>query len=157
MSLIDDLSFSFGSKLPLLLQTEAAECGLACLGMVAGYFGHRTDLATLRRRFSVSLKGATLGNLAHIAHELDLATRPVKLDLDDLAELRLPCLLHWNFNHFVVLKEVGAKSVTIHDPAAGVRKHLRRDVLELTDDVVAAEGVDAGAPVARGGLLDPDG
>ena len=63
MSLFDDVSFGFGSKLPLLLQTEATECGLACLGMVAGFHGYRTDLASLCGRFPVSLKGATLAQL----------------------------------------------------------------------------------------------
>jgi ATP-binding cassette, subfamily B, bacterial CvaB/MchF/RaxB len=122
MPFLDELSFGFGAKLPLMLQTEATECGLACLGMVAGFHGHRTDLASLRRLFAVSLKGATLANLIQVAHKVELATRPIKLDLDSLAELKLPCILHWNFNHFVVLKEVSPKSVTIHDPAFGIRK-----------------------------------
>jgi ATP-binding cassette subfamily B protein RaxB len=122
MSSLDELSFGFGAKLPLILQTEATECGLACLGMVAGFHGHRTDLASLRRQFSVSLKGATLANLIQFANKLKLATRPLKLDLENLTELKLPCILHWNFNHFVVLKEVGPKGVTIHDPAFGIRK-----------------------------------
>ncbi|MDQ5889259.1 MAG: ATP-binding cassette, subfamily bacterial CvaB/MchF/RaxB [Pseudomonadota bacterium] len=121
MSLFDDVSFGFGSKLPLLLQTEATECGLACLGMVAGFHGYRTDLASLRGRFPVSLKGATLAQLMHIARQMDLGTRALKLELEDLGQLRLPCVLHWNFNHFVVLKQVSGKGVTIHDPAMGVR------------------------------------
>lgn len=118
---IDKLSFSFGPAVPVILQTEATECGLACLAMAAGYYGYRTDLMSLRSRFPVSLKGATLGGLIQIAGQLDLSTRPLKLDLDHLSELRLPCILHWNFNHFVVLKTVSAKTVTIHDPAEGVR------------------------------------
>ena len=122
MSFLDRLSFGVGSQLPLILQTEATECGLACLGMVASYHGYRTDLASLRRKFSISLKGVTLSGLMQIAHRLELATRPLKLDLDHLSQLKLPCVLHWNFNHFVVLKEVGIKSVTIHDPAFGIRK-----------------------------------
>lgn len=122
MSILDQLSFGFGRRLPLILQTEATECGLACLGMVAGYHGYRTDLASLRRRFSISLKGATFAYLIQIANRLELATRPLKLELDDLRQLKLPCILHWNFNHFVVLKHVGATSVTIHDPASGMRK-----------------------------------
>jgi ATP-binding cassette subfamily B protein RaxB len=89
--------------------------------MVAGYHGYHTDLVSLRRRFTVSLKGATLAGLIHVAGELRLGTRPLKLDLDDLGKLRCPCILHWNFNHFVVLKEVNAKTVTIHDPAFGLR------------------------------------
>lgn len=121
MSLFDELSFGFAPSLPLILQTEATECGLACLAMVAGYHGYRTDLMGLRNRFSVSLKGATLGRLIQIAGQLDLNTRPLKLDLENLSKLRIPCILHWNFNHFVVLRSVEKKRVTIHDPAEGVR------------------------------------
>ena len=138
MSVLDEISFGFGRKLPLILQTEATECGLACLGMVAGFHGYRTDLATLRRQFSVSLKGATLADLVNNADQLRLATRAVKLRLSDLNSLQLPCILHWNFNHFVVLKEVGAKTVTIHDPAVGRRK-LSRKALSASFTGVALE------------------
>ena len=120
--MLNRLSFGLAPTLSLMLQTEATECGLACLGMLAGYYGYRTDLATLRRRFPVSLKGSTLRDLIAIAGQLELATRPLKLDLGDLAQLKLPCILHWNFNHFVVLQEVGPRSVTIYDPAFGIRK-----------------------------------
>ncbi|WP_304359198.1 peptidase domain-containing ABC transporter [Collimonas fungivorans] len=122
MTMLNRLSFGLAPTLPLMLQTEATECGLACLGMLAGYYGYRTDLATLRRRFPISLKGSTLRDLIAIAGQLELATRPLKLDLNDLAQLKLPCILHWNFNHFVVLQEVGPRSVTICDPAFGIRK-----------------------------------
>ncbi len=121
MSFIDKISFGFRKKLPLLLQTEAAECGLACLGMIAGFHGFKTDLASLRQRFPISLKGATLAHLIQIANRLQLTTRPLKLDLEHLTQLKLPCVLHWNFNHFVVLHAVGPKSIEIHDPAFGER------------------------------------
>lgn len=120
--MLDRLAFGFNATLPLMLQTEATECGLACLGMVAGYHGYRTDLASLRRRFQVSLKGSTLRDLIAIAEQLELASRPLKLDLSDLGQLKLPCVLHWNFNHFVVLQEVGLRHVTVYDPAFGIRK-----------------------------------
>lgn len=122
MSFLENLSFGLRRKLPQILQTEATECGLASIAMIAGYHGLRTDLATLRRLFLVSIKGSTLGHLMQIAQALNLATRPIKLDLEDLPQLRLPCILHWNFNHFVVLKEVDRNTVIIHDPAFGVRK-----------------------------------
>ncbi len=121
MSLIDQIAFGLGPRLPLILQTEATECGLACLAMVAARHGHHNDLASLRQRFPVSLKGATLANLMQIAGQLHLGHRPLKLDLEHLDQLKLPAILHWNFNHFVVLKEVAPGSVTIHDPARGVR------------------------------------
>lgn len=120
MRLADDLFFS-RSRLPLLLQTEAAECGLACLGMVAGYHGYRTNMLALRRRFFISLKGTNLATLLGIAEQLQLSPRPVKLELEDLGELQLPCILHWNLNHFVVLKSVSASGVIIHDPARGAQ------------------------------------
>jgi ATP-binding cassette subfamily B protein RaxB len=126
-------------SLPILLQTEAAECGLACLGMVASYWGHRVDLANLRRRFSVSLKGATLRSLITMAQALALQARPLKLELDQLAQLKLPCILHWDLNHFVVLKSVTASHALVHDPAVGLRrlplaecgKHFSGVALEL--------------------------
>jgi ATP-binding cassette subfamily B protein RaxB len=60
MSIAARLRFGFWRKLPVLLQTEAAECGIACLAMIASYHGHAVDVATLRRRFAVSMRGATL-------------------------------------------------------------------------------------------------
>ncbi|WP_322015529.1 peptidase domain-containing ABC transporter [Paraburkholderia sp. J12] len=120
--MIENLSFGFGPKLPLLLQTEATECGLTCLGMVASYYGYRIDLPTLRRRFPISLKGATLAHLIRIAGDLKLVTRPLKLELGHLNQLKLPCILHWDLNHFVVLQEVGPRAITIYDPARGIRK-----------------------------------
>ncbi|WP_246794229.1 peptidase domain-containing ABC transporter [Burkholderia perseverans] len=122
MSLLDRLSFGLGSRLPMILQTEAAECGLACLAMIASYHGHHVDLPVLRSRFSVSLKGINLRQIIEFSQRLDLGTRALRLDLGQLAQLRLPCILHWNFNHFVVLKEVTGKHAVIHDPAQGIRR-----------------------------------
>jgi len=107
---------------PMLLQAEAAECGLACLAMIASRWGHRIDVSGMRRRFSVSLKGVTLRSLIAMAGELSLQARPLKLDLAHLGELRLPCILHWDMNHFVVLERVRRSHVVIHDPAMGVRR-----------------------------------
>jgi ATP-binding cassette subfamily B protein RaxB len=115
-------SFWRRNRLPLILQTEAAECGLACLCMVASHFGHRLDLASLRARFSVSLKGATLKGVMNMAQGLALQTRPLKLDIDKLPQLKTPCILHWDMNHFVVLKSVSATHAIVHDPAVGVRR-----------------------------------
>lgn len=121
MSILNTLSWGWTRTLPALLQTEATECGLACLAMVAGFHRHQIDLMTLRRQFPISLKGATLSDVMQIAQKLNMVTRPLKLDLHDLNQLKLPCLLHWNFNHFVVLKEVRTNEVLIHDPAIGAR------------------------------------
>ena len=106
----------------MFLQTEAAECGLASIGMIAWFHGHRIDLAGLRRRFTVSLKGATLAYLMQVAGRLHLAPRPLRLELEEIPRLRAPCILHWNLNHFVVLESADARGIVIHDPAFGVRK-----------------------------------
>jgi ATP-binding cassette subfamily B protein RaxB len=120
--LLEDLNFGWQARVPMILQTEASECGLASLAMIAQYFGYRADLLHLRRRFGMSLKGATLKDLIRVADQIGLACRPLRLELSELAQLRLPCILHWDLNHFVVLKSVGPKSVVIHDPAVGLRR-----------------------------------
>jgi ATP-binding cassette, subfamily B, bacterial CvaB/MchF/RaxB len=121
MNPLNALRFGWRRRLPMMLQTQAAECGLACVGMIANYFGHEIDLASLRRRFTTSLKGATLNDVMLIAYRLGLASRALRLDLEELNQLRRPCILHWEMNHFVVLKSVSRDKITIHDPARGIR------------------------------------
>ncbi|MGE5865762.1 MAG: peptidase domain-containing ABC transporter [Rhizobacter sp.] len=121
--MLDSLKFGFTRRrVPLVLQTEAAECGLASLAMVAWHFGLRIDLPTLRERFSLSAKGATLADLVRIAGLLELNARPLRAELEHLSMLQLPCVLHWDLNHFVVLTEVRGQVAVIHDPARGVRR-----------------------------------
>ncbi len=123
MSPLDALQMGWRARLPMVLQTEAAECGLACLAMIVGYHGSGVGLAELRRRFGMSQKGATLKDLVRAADALRLAARPLRLELHELPRLATPCVLHWDLNHFVVLRSVGRKSLVIHDPGEGVR-HL---------------------------------
>lgn len=110
-----------------ILQSEASECGLACIAMIASHHGYQTELQELRKRFSISLKGATLAQLMRHATSLHFSSRPLRLEIDELSQLALPCILHWNLNHFVVLTKV-KKSINgnliayIVDPAIGVRK-----------------------------------
>lgn len=111
-----------GPGVPLVLQTETAECGLACLAMVAGFHGHTLDLPILRRRFPISLKGMNLAQLMHVARRLGLSCRPVRMELGDLRNLRLPAILHWDLNHYVVLVSISSNAALIHDPAAGTLK-----------------------------------
>lgn len=103
-------------------QSEAAECGLACMAMVANYHGHQLDLTTLRNRYRVSFKGANLQQLMLLGNQLGLAGRALKLELEDLDKLKTPCVLHWEMNHFVVLKKVHRGAITILDPAQGERR-----------------------------------
>jgi len=122
-----------------LMQTEAAECGLACLAMVAGFYGHKTDLPGLRRRFNISLKGARLERLIQIARVMGFDVRPMRTEIDYLADLDGPCILHWDLSHFVVLERVVRGTAIIHDPARGtvrmptakVGKHFTGVLLEI--------------------------
>jgi ATP-binding cassette, subfamily B, bacterial CvaB/MchF/RaxB len=123
-------------RTPLVLQTEAAECGLACLAMIAGRFGHRVDLPALRRRYNVGVRGTTLHDLVRIASTMRLATRALRADLPHLRRLQLPCILHWDHSHFVVLTGVGRRRMIIHDPAVGRRSVPVREVSRRFTGVV---------------------
>lgn len=108
---------------PCIQQAEAAECGLACLAMVASFHGHEIDLGTLRRRHPVTLKGMTLYGLVELAERMNLAGRALRLEPAQLATLRLPAILHWDMTHFVVLVRcLSGGRVLVHDPALGERR-----------------------------------
>ena len=130
--LIDSLRIALAmrSRVPVVLQTEAAECGLACLAMVLGHFGVRTDLLALRQRHAVSMSGLSLGALVTVAAAEHLASRALRLEVDELVQLRRPCILHWDLSHFVVLKEADARGAVILDPARGERRVSRRELSE---------------------------
>ena len=123
-----------------VLQSESSECGLASLAMVANRHGQKLSLRDLRQRFPLSLKGANLSRLVTVAGQLGFQCRPLRLDLEELNQLKTPCILHWDLNHFVVLAKVGKKRVTILDPAFGKRElsyaevsdHFTGVALELT-------------------------
>jgi len=116
--------------LPMIRQSGATECGLACIVMIARYFGVGADLIELRRRYPPSLSGVTLRYITKICDSLHLTTRAVSCRASELDQLRLPCLLHWQFNHFVVLKRARPGRFTIHDPACGV---VARSYKEVSD------------------------
>lgn len=108
-------------RLPDIQASEAAECGLACLAMIAGFHGHEVDLNGLRQRFALSMSGASLRTIINIAESLGFTSRALKVaDIDDLRHVKAPAILHWNLNHFVVLKAIRGDRAIIHDPARGV-------------------------------------
>ncbi len=134
------LRFGGGRRLPMIHQSEAAECGIACLAMIAGFHGYETDLSRLRQRFSVSQHGVNLKQLMDMAAGLHLASRALQLELDELPQLQTPSILHWDMNHFVVLRKCTRQKVIIHDPGLGERslswsevgKHFTGVALELS-------------------------
>ncbi len=138
------IQFNVARTTPLVLQTEVAECGLACLAMVAGYYGHHLDMPAMRRRFSANLTGMNLKQLMDVADSLKLATRALQCPLEEAGKLATPCILHWDMNHFVVLTKVSGRGenrqYAINDPASGrhkltvedFAKHFTGIALELT-------------------------
>jgi ATP-binding cassette subfamily B protein RaxB len=116
--------------LPLVRQAEVTECGHACLAMVAAWFGHHVDLVSLRLHHPTSGQGLSAHALITLAGQYRLKGRALRLEPADLGELQLPAVLHWDMDHFVVLKSVGRNFLVIHDPARGV--------LRLTAENVAA-------------------
>jgi ATP-binding cassette subfamily B protein RaxB len=116
--------------LPTIRQAEATECGHACLAMIAGWHGHQIDLVSLRLQHTASSNGTSLHALATMAEQFHLRARALRLEPEDLGRLALPAILHWEMNHFVVLKSIGRRQATIHDPARGVLKLSLKEVAD---------------------------
>ncbi|HAH6778630.1 TPA: peptidase domain-containing ABC transporter [Escherichia coli] len=126
--IINLLDLRWQRRVPVIHQTETAECGLACLAMIYGHFGKNIDLIYLRRKFNLSARGATLAGINGIAEQLGMATRALSLELDELRVLKTPCILHWDFSHFVVLVSVKRNRYVLHDPARGIRYISREEM-----------------------------
>jgi ATP-binding cassette subfamily B protein RaxB len=116
------LRFSWRKKVPLTMQAEASECGIACLCMVSAYFGNSIALRQMRASMPASQQGLSMHQLIEYAQNLGFSSRAVKLELQDLVHLQRPAILHWNFTHFVVLTKVTRRFIYINDPALGERK-----------------------------------
>jgi ATP-binding cassette, subfamily B, bacterial CvaB/MchF/RaxB len=137
-----------GRRLPLILQREHAECGLACVAMIAGWFGCRTSLHALRARQPPGSRGATLNDLLKAAAEFNLAGRALRLEISELSRLALPAILHWRMQHFVVLAKLGRRKATILDPSCG-KQMISRAELAACFTGVAVEFSEARGFVER--------
>ena len=111
--------FGRSGQLQNVMQSEAAECALACLCMVACYYGHNIDLASMRRRFGTSSNGIGLARVIEMASALMLQSRALRVELGGISNLRFPCILHWDMGHFVVASGITKKGLEISDPARG--------------------------------------
>ncbi len=118
---IIQLEMRFNRRVPVIHQAENSECGLACIAMICGHYGKNVDMISLSQQFNFSSRGANLSGIDGIAEQLGMATRAVSLELDEVGALKLPCILHWDFCHFVVLISVKRNRFVLHDPAKGRR------------------------------------
>lgn len=152
MQASEKLNFGFSKKLPSFLQNDSCESGLVCLAMIAEFYQKQTDLAKIRQDYLVSSKGLTAPKLVDIAEQLSIDARIIDIKKEEIGNLQTPTILQWDFNHYVVLAEVNATEVIIHDPALGVRKlsfidlyqHFNGLVIVVTPKVIFSATKDNG-------------
>lgn len=113
-----------------ILQTTATDCALACLAMILRAHGSEVNREGLRSTVPASVHGVSVSQIIAIAGGVGLRGRAARAALTDLGGLRMPAILHWNFNHFVVLERVGKTDAVIIDPSKG---RLRLTLDELSN------------------------
>lgn len=123
-------------KTPTVYQMEATECGAASLAMVMGYFGKNMPLEKLRIETGVSRDGCNMKNIMRAGKKFGLEVHGYRKDLEGLFELPVPCIIHWNFNHFVVWEGRKGDACYINDPAMGRRKLTVEDIDDCFTGVV---------------------
>lgn len=138
-------------RVPFVRQMEATDCGAACLSMVLAYYGRSTPLEEARIAIGGTSRGATALGIVRGAEQLGLHARGVRLELTDLHFLPAGSVLHWDFNHFVVLDRVRRGSVDLVDPAYG-RRSIPLDSLtkHFTGVAIAFEPTESFVPTPPG-------
>ena len=117
-------------RFPFIAQIGEMDCGAACLGMVCRHFGRAVNLTKIRELCSTATDGTSLRGIIHAAKELGLAARSVKASRANLDSMPLPAIVHWEGRHWVVLYDVGSRSVRLTDPATGNRRLSREEFLQ---------------------------
>lgn len=107
------------AKVPVVMQMEALECGAASLAMILAYHGKWLPLEKVRADCGVSRDGSNLKDMADAAAAYGLKVDPYRCGMEDVKTLPVPAIIHWNFNHFVVLNGFKKNKAVINDPARG--------------------------------------
>jgi len=110
--------------------------------MIMAFFGNAVDLPSLRKKYGISIRGATLAMLVQISTDIGFRSRALRFDFEGIETLRLPCILHWGLNHFVVLASCKHRSLIIHDPARGRLEISRR----IASDYISGVALEITAP-----------
>jgi ATP-binding cassette subfamily B protein len=108
-------------RVPMIIQQSAIECGLACLAMVLSYYGRETSINELRAQSGIGRDGLSALSIVKIARNYNMRVRAISLQQSDLRNVPLPAIVHWEFNHFVVVERWTQQEVEIADPALGRR------------------------------------
>lgn len=119
------------AKTPTVFQMEATECGAASLSMIFAYYGREIPLEQMRIETGVSRDGSKASNIVKAAKRLGLIAKGYRYSLRKLIEeASVPCIIHWNFNHFVVFEGKKGKYYYLNDPAGGRRKLTKKELDE---------------------------
>ena len=107
-------------KVPVVMQMEALECGAACLTMILAYHGKWMTLEKVRLDCGVSRDGSSAKNILLAARSYGMIAKGYRFDMEDVLNAKFPCIIHWNFNHFVVLCGFKKNTAILNDPARGM-------------------------------------
>ncbi len=145
------------TQVPVILQHEYTECGLACIAMVMGAYGRHTSLAELRRLYAVSLEGGTsIADLAEFASKNGMSNRLLCGKVEELEQLSFPVIAFWRNTHFVVIVKANKSGIVVHDPELGERRYTYAEAEEYFSNYVLelrpAEGFQTNSLKQSGGL-----
>lgn len=120
--LFQGLQHPFQKRVPVMLQMTAVECGAACLAMLLSYYGRKTSISEIRERYGVGRDGLSALNIVQAARAFGMRVRSLSLQKSDLRFVTVPAIIHWDFNHFMVLEHWTPEYVDVVDPAQGRRR-----------------------------------
>lgn len=122
-------------RMPVILQDEMSECGIACIAMISSYYGKNLSLREMRQHYRVARDGMSLLQVVKMCEEHNLISRPLRLTLANTVHLRTPSILFWNNRHYVVLESTNARGLHIVDPAVGRRFYTWAQALTMFSSV----------------------
>jgi NHLM bacteriocin system ABC transporter peptidase/ATP-binding protein len=147
---VPDVRPSHIPRTPIVLQMENVECGAAALAMVLAHYGRWAPLEEIRVACGVTRDGSRASNIVRAAQGYGLVCRGFKKEPEQLVDMPMPCIVHWNFNHFVVLEGLDDRFAWLNDPAQG-RRRVSREVFaqSFTGVVLAFEPSETFRPAGR--------
>ncbi|MBV9228837.1 MAG: ATP-binding cassette domain-containing protein, partial [Chloroflexi bacterium] len=110
-------------SVPVVLQMSAVECGAACLAMILRYYGRKTSISEISERVGIGRDGLSALGIVKTARDYGLRVRALSLRDNDFSSVNLPAIVHWQFNHFLIVERWSLNYVDVVDPASG-RKRL---------------------------------
>ncbi len=136
---------------PTYRQSDSKDCGPTCLKIIAKHFGKTINIQELRTLSETTREGSNLLTLSEAAEKIGFRSLGVKLNLNKLEEAPLPCVLHWNKNHYVVLYKKKKTNIIISDPAKGLLKYSTEEFIKFWIGNNATENTEEGIAL----LLEP--